>query len=48
MNRIQNWSPDEKKRIIRIGEANHQVSYILEDEDIDAFYRKVRNGIDQV
>lgn len=48
MNRIQNWSPDEKKRIIRIGEANHQVSYILEDKDIAAFYKKVRNGIDQV
>ena len=43
MNKVSNWSPDEKKRIIRIGQTNHQVAYILEDEDIAAFYKKLVN-----
>lgn len=47
MNRISSWSPDEKKRIIRIGQTNHQVAYILEDEDIAAFYKKLSEDIDK-
>ena len=47
MNKVSNWSPDEKKRIIRIGQTNHQVAYILEDEDIAAFYKKISEDIDK-
>lgn len=47
MNKVSNWSPDEEKRIIRIGQTNHQVAYILEDEDIAAFYKKISEDIDK-
>ena len=46
MNKVSNWSLDEKKRIVRIGEMNHQVAYIMEDKDIAAFYRKIFKGIE--
>lgn len=47
MNKVSNWSHDEKKRIVRIGEMNHQVAYIMEDKDIAGFYKKINGKIDQ-
>ena len=41
MNKIMNWSPEEQKKIIHIGEINHQVAYIMEDKDIAGFYKKL-------
>lgn len=45
MNKIKIWSPVEQKKIIHIGLTNRQISYILEDKDIIAFYHKICKGV---
>lgn len=45
MNKIMNWSPEEQKKIIRIGEINHQVAYIMEDKNIASFYKKLSGKV---
>lgn len=35
------WSPEQKDRLLHIALANHQVTYVLNDLDVKAFYKEI-------
>lgn len=41
LSRVDVWSEDQKRKLIRIAESNNQVSLILHDEDVHSFYSQL-------
>lgn len=43
LDKYNNWTDQEKNRLIKIAENNSQVSLIINDNDVKAFYEKLNN-----
>ncbi len=41
LSQFDDWTPEERNRLIQIGLRNKQVSYILSDADVAAFYQQL-------
>lgn len=35
------WSPEQKERLLHIALTNHQVTYVLTDQDVKVFYEEI-------
>ncbi|MCM1550828.1 MAG: haloacid dehalogenase-like hydrolase [Clostridium sp.] len=47
LNKIECWSVNQKRKLIRIALKNGQVRYILQDSDVKNFYEKICEEIDE-
>ena len=41
LKQIKNWTRREKIQLQEIAKTNNQVSYIIDDDDVDEFYKSI-------
>ena len=48
LEKVTDWSLEQKMKLIHIANVNNQVRFILGDSDVKRFYTKICNGIEDV